>query len=328
MREAVVVGFGILGVCTALELVARGVQTTVVHAPNVLATSSTSFARLTQFETDLVDLRDLKRRSLELYLTYQARFPSVAGIHWVPTVVFGKMASLQQRGYGTVHKPADVDELWLGEEGWIDYRAFTRTAAEYLLGKGVDFRRAGVASLLRRAGSWVVRFADGGEFSASHVAICAGHGSAALVSRWVSLPAISTSRGLLADVRLPADLDHTIHALDISARPNGPSRALVRADDLDRYAGEAPETQYEAVRRHLEVAAAQPGTRSELKGAAVEQVTVGERLLVAGDRPFLHIDTTELHLSVALSHSGFTLGALIGSMTASAITLGAGAERS
>lgn len=346
MRTVAVIGAGIIGAATAWHLARTGNRVVVLdRAPAPAAgASGASFSRATAFGKAPRDYFRLNQAGLaELHRLHAEGVP---GFHPCPSLVWtddaggldDAVAMARARGYdaacarppalgGAVDPGALPGRVaLLPGEGWVDLPAMTA----WMLGQagrhGAEIRLATEVTGLHGDGVRTVVPARGPAVAADVVVNAAGAGGrdiAELAGRCLPL---RPTRGLLADVAVPGGLDVMLLAPGVSIRPAGPDTVRVRADEVDdRLNGAAAagacvsalvgELAGELAER---AAALLPGVRRGRPGA----VRVGVRAYPADGRSSVGAPAGTPGYYEAVTHSGATLGPLLGRLAAQEITSG------
>ncbi|MDA0564244.1 FAD-binding oxidoreductase [Streptomonospora sp. S1-112] len=346
MRAVAVVGAGVLGAAVAWNLARRGLRVVVVEREPVPAAgaSGASFARATAFGRAPRAYFELRHAGLRTL--HRLRETGVPGFHPCPSLVWSRddpaladtVATARHQGYRACHGPCAgfpvpagpgravpaARAAYLPAEGWVDLPAM----ADWMLARarrfGADIRFGARAVDIRTGADGAVRalvLADGGAVAADTVVNAAGAG-ADRVARLVGGPlALAPSAGLLAEVPLARELDAMLLAPDISIRPAGAGAALLRSDAIDSRLGAAPAADLaaEAAAELLERAAA---VLPELAGARPTAARVGVRAFPADGYPSVGFLSGVPGYYEAVTHSGATLGPLLGRLAAEEIASG------
>jgi glycine/D-amino acid oxidase-like deaminating enzyme len=216
---------------------------------------------------------------------------------------------------------------WFPGEGWAHGPTLARTLAEAARALGAEVRTGTrVESIDVRADG--VTVGTGGEaLSADALVVAAGRFSdrvAALAD--LRLPLAPTC-GLLAVTSPVVDGPRRVSYLPgVHLRPDGDGRLVLQDDETDAQVGpDSPEEPslpgcrilLERARRYVPA----------LVGASVESARVGIRALPADGYPFVGPAPGRERLYLAVTHSGMTLGPLLGELAAAELLTGAADPR-
>ena len=220
--------------------------------------------------------------------------------------------------------PEPVREVaFYADDAWLDAPRLIRTLLTTAQAKGAEIReRAPVRSLRVERGRVTAVVLDGGEVVAGSVLICVGPTTRAfLESLGVAMP-IDRVPGLLAITSRPAQALHrVVHAPGVHLRPDASGGLLLGADDLD---GPVVETATEAGRADIASRLLERAARAfpPARGVTLVEYRVGvrpmpaDRHTIAGRLP--GFDNTWM----IGTHSGVTLGPLLGRLLADEIVRG------
>lgn len=360
---AVVIGGGILGLCTALELARAGRRVTLVEQDQLAAgTTGHSFAWINATaKRDDRDYHNLNAAGMARYVELASDFGERAmgldgngSLHWAHPAGPGGLEPLRRaievlEGWG--YPLACLDRAGLqalephmdfpaGAEGylaladrWIDARRLSHRIAAEIADLGGSVRApCSVTGFLRDRQRQVVGVeTDRGPIPATTVVIAAGVGSARLAAlaagALLRLP-LRAVPGVLVDVPTgPARwVNHVIYLPDaggLHVRPSGDSGITIGADDIDAaLAGGTDADLGGAPMLALErLAAFIPGLPlRELAGPAT--VRLGVRPMASDDRPIAGPLPGVAGVYVLATHSGITLGPLLGQLAAREIVSG------
>ncbi|MGW8529911.1 NAD(P)/FAD-dependent oxidoreductase [Nocardiopsis sp. NPDC055824] len=344
MRKVTVVGGGIIGASVAWNLTLAGARVTVLEREPVPAsvTSAASFSRATAFGKVPRAYFELNRAGLgELH---RLRAGGVPGFHPCPSLVWGddpprlEDAAATAAGWGYAAHCADPARTGLPagvgpaalpalvarlpEEGWVDLPPMAAWLLGEARGRGADVRFGAEAAAVRTDADGTVRavgLADGGTVETDVVVNAAGAQGQEVAGLVGGPLTLGPTPGLLADLPLAGATDAMLLGPDVSVRPSGPDSVLVRSDAVDARIGTArpcarrlDELLAELVGR---AAAVLPG----LRGARPERVRLGTRAYPAdGHASVGFLDAVPGYYE-AVSHSGATLGPLLGRLAAEEI---------
>lgn len=219
---------------------------------------------------------------------------------------------------------AHVREVaFYGADAWLDAPGLVRNLLDAAAAKGAEIRTHTPVHSLRAAGPRVDGIAvDGNEIAAGSVLVCVGPTTRAFLDRLgVAMP-VNRVFGLLAITSRPAQpLARVVHAPGVHLRPDVTGGLMLGADDLD---GAVVEGAPPAGRVEI---AAQMLARAARVYASARDVTLVEhrvgvrpmpadRHSIAGRVPGLE------NAWMIATHSGVTLGPLLGRLIADEIVRG------
>ena len=349
MPGVVIIGAGVVGAAAAYRLATAGADVTLVDQGEPGAgTTSTSFAWLNANNKPPAAYHALNVDGIHAHTRLAADLGTAPWLHMNGSLrcavgamaterLAAHVAALQRLGY-----PAELIERTEAQalepavqwpdaagtafasfplEGWADGPMLVATllAAAQSLG-ATAHRRDGVAAIEsvgdRATG---VHLASGTRLTADQVVIAAGRWSdrvAALAGLHVPL---APTCGLLA---VTAPLQHgprsVVHAPDVQFRPEAGSRVVLQADDTDAMVDPATP-------RHPNLPACRELWRRaraylpELAGAGIVEARVGIRALPADGYPLVGSVPGYANLYLAVTHSGMTLGPLLGELVAAEV---------
>lgn len=353
--DVLVVGAGIVGTALAYHLALAGAAVTLIDAGEPAAgTTSASLAWLNSFhkaprayhDLNVAGLAEHKRLGAELGAAPWLHLDG--GLQWATTSV--ESAALRRDaerlaswGYpiealtpGTVMRDlepglrldlARVTEVWhTPQEGWIDAPLLARELARRARVRGAHLitNDGVVAIAVARGRVHGLALASGRALSASRIVVCAGAASDQIAGLAGAALPLDRAPGLLTlTSSVATTVRHVCHARDVAIRPD-PSGGLLlgHAATLDATIGAATPT-----------VPPPPGCAELLARAARYFPTLSTARVVAariGVRPIPRDGVTiagpcpEVEgLYVAVTHSGITLGALLGRLLAGELTSGA-----
>ncbi|HEV7215161.1 MAG TPA: FAD-dependent oxidoreductase, partial [Chloroflexota bacterium] len=226
-----------------------------------------------------------------------------------------------------VRWPSGVDVAFthFPQEGWADGPLLVQTLVGAAQSLGAIVRAGDGVTALELAGdrATAVRLASGARLNADAVVLAAGRWSdrvAALAG--LRLPLAPTC-GLLA---ITAPLLHgprgVVHAPGVHFRPEGGGRVVLQDDDTDALVEPATprDPDLPACRELWRRAAAY---LPELAGVRIVEARVGIRALPADGYSVVGFAPGVANLYLAVTHSGMTLGPLLGELVAAELLDGA-----
>jgi glycine/D-amino acid oxidase-like deaminating enzyme len=219
---------------------------------------------------------------------------------------------------------AHVREVaFFGADAWLDAPGLVHNLLEAATAKGAELRTHTAVRSLRVEGSRVEAISvDGGEIAAGSVLVCVGPTTRAFLERLgVAMP-VGRVFGLLAITSRPAQpLGRVVHAPGVHLRPDVSGGLMLGADDLD---GAVVEEAQPAERAEI---AAQMLARAARVYPSARDVTLVEHRVGVRPMPADHhtiagrIPGFENAWMIA-THSGVTLGPLLGGLIAGEIVRG------
>jgi glycine/D-amino acid oxidase-like deaminating enzyme len=346
--KAVVVGAGIVGTAVAYRLARAGVKTTVLDAGSVGGgTSATTFAWLNSNQKEPLEYHRLNAAGVGEHLALAGELGGASWLHidgnfeWVPggdglERLTSKVERLRGRGYlAELRSTAELRDLEPGLcpppdveavahyplEGYADVLPLLGALVDRAGHAGVTVRTGRRVSALAYSGSRVTGVLAGSErVDADVVVCCAGRWTTELLaSTGLQLPMQPTAGLICVTSPRRVQLRAVLHSPEVNLRPAGAGRVMLHADDVDanlEHDGEALRCLGEEL---LERAAA---VLPALAGAALESAQVGIRSLPADGLPVVGgVDGLD-SLYLVCTHSGVTLGPLLGRLVARELTMG------
>ena len=339
-----VVGAGIVGASVAYALARSGARVLVLEAgtPGV-GTSGTSFAWLNSVRKEPEVYHRLNAGGMAAYRELACELGEDFGYHgggsleWAESAVDERelrerVARLASRGYAAewisrdraleleshLDIPASVcDVVFYAGDGWLDAPRVVRRLLDAAISRGADVRTGMPVRALRTRGDRVesIEIANGDVVPGS-IVVCVGPATAAfLAPLGVAMP-VGRVPGLLAVTSRPSTpLGRVVHAPGIHLRPDAGGGLLLGATDVDRLVEErSPSASLVEIARSLLERAARafrPARHVQLADARVGvRPMPGDGHTIAGRIPGF------TNAWVVATHSGVTLGALLGRLIA------------
>jgi len=345
--RAAVIGAGVVGSCVGWNLARRGTEVLLIDAgPPGAGVSDWTFAWLNAsnktrtreyFDLNVAGLtahRDLAaalRPAGWLHLTGNLRWAdSPAGAQalraaadrlaaWGYDVALWpaeRVARILEPG---VRLPGDETEVaFYRDEGWADGRELAVRLLSESLGHGAEAHFGRPVTGITVTGGRVAEITlDGGQrFPVDAVVNAAGPAGAAIAGLAGRNLPMRDDPGLIARLRCePAPVRRVLHAPHVTLRPDGPGRVLIHSREIDdlitpgRDIGELTER---LRRLAADVAPA-------LHGAELIEARVARRPIPADGFPSVGAASGVAGYYEAVTHSGITLGPVIGELLAAEI---------
>ena len=347
--DVAVIGLGIVGASAVYALARAGARVVALDAAQPGAgTSSNSFAWVNAVRKEPEAYQRLNAEGIAAHRQLARELEGVGyqergSLEWADGgggegELRERVARLAARGYAATWIPVGRAETlepglaipsharevaFYAGDGWLDApRAVARLLAEASK-HGADVReRAGVSSLRRHGDRIEGVTADGGEVVAGAVLVCVGPATQAFLAPLGVVVPVGRVPGLLAVTSRPAaPLGRVVHAPGVHLRPDASGGLLLGAGDVDERVTET--TPVEAARqiagRLLERAAR---VFPPALGVRLVETRLGVRPMpgdghtIAGRIPGL------ANGWVLATHSGVTLGPLLGRLIAAEIVEG------
>ena len=344
-RDVAVIGLGIVGASAVYALTRAGARVIALDAAAPgSGTSRTSFAWVNSVRKEPEGYHRLNADGMDAHREQARELGTDGGYHdggnleWAESgaqaELRGLVDRLAGRGYSAawisrsealrlepaLNIPDHVSEVaFYAAEGWLDApRAIRRCLADAEVRAG-----AGVTSLRRRGERVEAVVADGGEVEADAVLVCVGPATQAFLQTTlgVGIP-VGRVPGLLAVTSRPArPLGRVVHTPGLHLRPDAGGGLLLGAGDVDGLITEAsaPETARAVAGQLLERAARvfPPAKDVHLVDARIGvRPMPADGVTIAGRIPGL------ANAWMIATHSGMTLGPLLGRLIADEIVGG------
>jgi glycine/D-amino acid oxidase-like deaminating enzyme len=352
MRRIAVIGAGIIGASVAYRLVQGGARVWVIDKSQPASgTTSASFAWVNAYGKSPYDYFELNYAGLKEHfrlaneLTGKAPWLHLGGnLAWAEDE--GALAGLRRRvdrmrswGYAaewweawrvnevmesnvTFPSP-DTPVAFFPEEFWVDAPQLTKTLIELVRRDGGQtYLGTAVEAIETRAGRVAaVRFIGGDRLSVDGVVNAAGTEADLLAAQLGRSLPLAPSKGLL--VRLTVEggtpLGRIVHPQQVNIRPDGPGRVLVHHESIDekleRGTGVEDSLCSELLERAQQVVPV-------LKSAEIAGFQVGVRSIPKDGRSCVGAVPTLPGYYEAVTHSGVTLGLIVGRLLAREILTG------
>ncbi|MEE2041121.1 FAD-dependent oxidoreductase [Nocardiopsis sp. CT-R113] len=347
MREVTVIGGGIIGAATAWRLTLAGARVTVLEREPAPArgTSAASFSRATAFGKAPRTYFELNRAGVrELHRLHDEGVP---GFRPCPSLVWGDgspklaeaVAAAARTGYEAhcaapedAGLPEGADRAALPAlvgrlpaEGWVDLPAMAVWMLDRARDHGAEVRFGAEAAGVRTGADGAVLgvgLSDGGLVEADVVVNAAGARGQEVAALVGGPLALDPTLGLLADLPLPGGADTMLLGPDVSIRPAGPDSVLVRSDTVDARLGADHPSDARLDDLVTELVGCAAAVLPRLSGARPEAVRLGTRAYPADGHASVGFLSTAPGYYEAVTHSGATLGPLLGRLAAAEILSG------
>jgi glycine/D-amino acid oxidase-like deaminating enzyme len=342
-RKIIVVGGGILGTATAWQLARAGVDVTLLESGKFgHGASIGSFAWLNSNNKTPRAYHDLNVAGMEEYRRLSDELRDDTWLHWSGNVEWysdaggqvrlrEKVARLQDWGYRArtfpiielslvdteLVAPEAVEEFaWYPDEGYIDPLPLIGRLLDEIRELGGAARdEVGAASLIIEHGRVTGAGTAAGErLTADLVVSCTGSATSEFVRlAGVDLPLIPTTGMVAISAPSPVNLRVVHHDDLMHIRPAGEGRVMMRHTDLDERV-EPGTTVEQTLLDQLRdrVATVLPA----LAGVPVETARVRVRPIPADQQAVIGSAPGVDGLYVIVTHSGITLGPLLGRLAA------------
>jgi glycine/D-amino acid oxidase-like deaminating enzyme len=350
--RVVVVGAGVVGASIAYHLAEAGAAVTVVDRERPAAgASGNSFARLNAFDKNPHSYFRLNHEGMREHARLAERLGAASWYHPCGGVLWAdpdraealarRAEQLLEWGYplrwrdvGEINRelgaplglPPTAQVLQALDEGWVDAPALVgRLLAEAVRLRAGLRNGARVVGLHRDGAGWQVELRSGERLAADTVVNAAGAAATEIAALAGTAVELIRSAGLLLDLLTPGDpVRHVVRTTQVSLRPDGPGRVVVRSNQVDELLAAAADPAPPAVLDELgedllrRAGAAVPA----LAGATALSTRVGWRVLPAGGHPNVGGAPGLPGYYQAVSHSGVILAPLLGRLLTAEILTG------
>jgi glycine/D-amino acid oxidase-like deaminating enzyme len=351
MKRVVVIGAGMIGASTAYRLTRAGAQVTVVDRSEPgSGTTGNSFAWVNANQKTPREYFELNRAGMKEHDALDQELGGAPWLHRTGNLAWSgdplkydelcrRVERLKAWGYKAEWKTASeinaelepnlafsgatMRIAWFPDEAWLDGPLFVRSLLDRAIELGASVRTGQEVIDINVSDTGVTVHLDGDQtLTADAVINSAGTAAdriASLVGR--TLP-LDPTRGLLMRVEVdPGTISRLIHSTDVNIRPDGDHHVLVHHDSIDPLIGERDHVPIdddhcrELCRRAKRIL---PG----VTGRAITETRVGVR-----PYPADHVSSIGAVPAIpgyyeAVTHSGVTLGPLIGRLIADEVMIG------
>jgi glycine/D-amino acid oxidase-like deaminating enzyme len=351
MKHVIVIGAGMIGSSAAYRLARAGASVTMIdrNEPGS-GTTGNSFAWVNANQKTPREYFELNFAGMKEHDALDHELGGAPWLHRTGNLVWSgdalkydelhrRVERLQAWGYRAEWKNAtEVNQelephlafsgatmriAWFPDESWLDGPLYVRSMLDRAIELGASVRTGQEVVDITPDGDQVtVSLSDGQTLTADAVLNSAGPASdriAAMVDR--SLP-LEPTRGLLMRVEIePGTISRLIHATDVNIRPDGEHHILIHHDSVDRHVGDRDSIPLdddqcrELCRRSKRIL---PG----VTGRRIVETRVGIR-----PYPADHVSCVGAVPGIpgyyeAVTHSGVTLGPLLGRLITEEILTG------
>ena len=346
--DVAVIGVGIVGASAVYALARAGARVVALDAgvPGA-GTSSTSFAWVNSVRKEPEVYHRLNAEGMAAHRALARELGADGGYHEGGSLEWSeggdaekelrtRVARLAARGYSATlvgrHEAQDLEPAlgipdhvkevaFYAAEGWLDA---PRAIGRLLAASGAEVRQGARVRPLRKRNDRVEAVVlDDGEVEAESVLVCVGPGTQAFLDASGIVIPVGRVPGLLAVTSRPAQaLGRVVHAPGIHLRPDASGGLLLGATDVDGLITEASprETAFAVAGQLLERAARvfPPAKDVRLVDARIGvRPMPGDGVTIAGRVPGF------ANAWMLATHSGVTLGPLLGRLIADEIVGGA-----
>lgn len=354
-QKVAVIGAGILGLSVARQLAKKGAEVTIFERDYIGAgTSSTTFAWVNSNGKSPDSYHQLNATAIDEHVELQREGQVGAPwLHQTGTYEWATGKELQQRlnertenltalGYPVeklsraevqcrlpeIRLDPQADDLWFFPTEAILYPSIllAKLWADAKSLGAVLRNHSDIVSLNETEHGVTLTLADGEQWTGDQVVLATGRWSRELMANMgLELALIDANKadrvacGFLAyTAPLPLQLDANLITPELNVRPDGGGRLLLQALDLDNYVNPSllPSTDgfiaKEMLRRLRRIFA-------NADHAKIERIAIGQRARPADGLPALGYITPNKRVYLMVTHSGMTLGPLLGRLCAEEI---------
>lgn len=353
IADALVVGGGILGTAAAERLAARGKRVILLDGGNEISASERSMGWVNDAAPTLPAYHTLRQLGQQALIHFQRRDPT-AWYHPSGTLTWGQRGEHERLNSATVSLNESIDEtaerlqqegqeaavlvpkaaariepalaaeritgsvLWTKNDAWVDLPLLIETLRRRFLYAGGQLMYRRAVSLLRteyRATG--VMTAEGKALYARKIIVAAGAGTIPFLGdAGIHLPDESTTGVLLYTEPTEVELRTVIRTPVGEVRSDSQKRLVIVAPRLDEAADIGQEALWTAAEDILFHLSRLLKKHPRLK---VSHFAQGARPIPGGKLPIVGRVPGWKGLSVAFTHSGATVGLLLGQMLAEEI---------
>jgi glycine/D-amino acid oxidase-like deaminating enzyme len=351
MKRVIVIGAGVVGASVAYRLTKAGASVTVVdRAEPGSGTTSNSFAWVNANQKTPREYFELNVAGMNEHDQLERELGAAPWLHRIGNLVWTgdpvrydelcqRMVRLQSWGYNAQWLTAtEVYEkcepniafsgptmriAWFPDESWLDGPLYVRSVLDRAVEAGANVRSGQeVTGITAGEHEVQVMLADGQSIIADAVVNAAGPSAdriAALVGR--KLP-LNPTRGLLMRVEVPeGTISHILHSADVNLRPDGEGYVLVHHDSIDRLIGDRSDVPLDDANCR-ELCKRARRLLPDINASRITETRIGIR-----PYPADHVSCVGSVPGIpgyyeTVTHSGITLGPLVGRLIAQEILEG------
>lgn len=349
MPRIAVVGAGIVGSSVAFRLAQAGASVTVIDRDRVASgTTAASFAWLNANAKRPHEYFELNRSGMAEHLRLRDELADAPWLHYggmltwpsspqAATELAERVDRLTAWGYTaewwpgtevTKHLepdlaiPDDRTAAFFPHEGWIDAPRLATTLLTLAQASGAQILEATTVTAVEKGaqGAMALRLADGHTLQADAVVNAAGTGAPDVAATFDRELPLAPTTGLL--VRVHAEhtpLRRVLRGPRLNARPDRPGRILLHMEEIDQRLRDGENRT--CLAREL-VQRAQD-TMPAAGPFDITDITAGTRPIPADGFPVLGAVPSRPGYYEAVTHSGVTLGPLVGRLLTHEILGGA-----
>ncbi len=349
--DVAVVGLGIVGANAVYAMARAGARVLAIDAGIAGAgTSRTSFAWLNSVRKEPEVYHRLNVAGMQAHRELVGELGDDSAHHWGGSLEWAdagegdrelraRVGRLVQWGYVAewiprervaamepgLSLPEHVRQVaFFGAEGWLDAPRLIHLLLAGATKQGAEVReRAPVKSFRTRGDCVEALVTDAGEIVADTVLVCVGPATQAFLEPLHAIVPVNRAPGLLAVTSPPsARLERVVHAPGIHLRPDAGGGLLLGNEEVDKLAVSAGAS---ANLRELAGILVERAGRvcSGARGVKVVDARIGVRPMPADGHTIAGRIPGYANAWVLATHSGMTLGALLGRLIAAEIVRGA-----
>jgi glycine/D-amino acid oxidase-like deaminating enzyme len=342
--DVIVAGAGMLGAASAYRLAVAGRKVLLVEASEPASgATGNSFSWLNAVSKEPEAYHRLNADGMAEYAGLADELGVEIGLHVGGSLQWGaneaeqsairrRVDRLAARGYqarwigrdeairlepNMAIAPGVVGVAYHPGDAWVDAPRVTRALVNRALAEGAELLRGTPVRAFVVQGDRVIGVrTDRGDLTAEQVLLCAGTATPSLLAPLdVQLP-VNRVPGLLAVTSPLADqLSRVVYAPGVHLRPDVEGGLRIGADDIDGLTTEETPAEPAPAYAHALLERAQ-SVFPPARGAAITRVLIGIRPVPADEHTVAGRVPGPRNLWVLVTHSGITLGPLLGRLIA------------